>query len=55
MKSSHDDKLKEQGRAIARGMREEKARHQKHMTAAAKRRATLLETAADKMLSGTNQ
>ena len=49
------DKQKEQGRVIARGMREEKAQHQKNMAKAAKRRTTMLEAAAEKALSGTNE
>jgi hypothetical protein len=42
----------EQGRAIARGMQEMNLQHQKNMAKAEKRRATMLERAAEKVLSG---
>ena len=50
MKSSPEDKLKEHGRVIARGMHEEKVQREKNMTQAVKRKATMLEAAADKEL-----
>ena len=52
MKLSNQDKLVEQGRAIASGMRQEKAQTEKNMAKAEKRRATMLEQAAEIALSG---
>lgn len=52
MKSSHEVKLKEQGRVIAQGMNEVGVQREKNMAKAEKRRATMLENAAEKALSG---
>lgn len=42
----------EQGRVIARAMRLEKVQHEKNMIKAERRKATMLENAAEKALSG---
>lgn len=42
----------EEGRAIARGMSEETARKERNKASADKRQATMLERAAEKLLSG---
>jgi hypothetical protein len=52
MKLSPKDKLKEHGRVIARGMHEAKVEQQKNMAKAEKRKATMLERAAEIALSG---
>ncbi len=52
MKSSQDSIVKEQGRAIARGIVEEQARKERNQASADKRRATMLENAAQRALSG---
>lgn len=48
------DGLKEHGRVIARGMHEENMRREKNMATAEKRKATMLERAAERALSGRN-
>ncbi len=45
------DKLKDYGRVIARGMEEVKVEKEKNMTKATKRKATMLEKAAEQALS----
>lgn len=45
-----DDKVVEQGRVIARAMDEFKVQKEKNMAKAVKRRATMLENAAEKAL-----
>lgn len=50
MNLSQEDR--EHGRAIARGIAEENARKERNMAIAAKRRDTMLENAAEKLLSG---
>lgn len=50
MKLSKEDKMVEQGRAIARAMHEENVQRQKNMVKAERRKATMLERAADKEL-----
>jgi len=56
MKSSINDKeqekVREHGRVIARGMQDIKVEQQKNMAKAEKRRATMLEKAAESALSG---
>jgi hypothetical protein len=52
MKSSQEDKLREQGRIIARGIEDVKVEKQKNMIKADKRYNTMLERAAEKALSG---
>ena len=52
MKLSHEDKLVEQGRAVARGMDEIHAQKERNMAKAAKRTQTMLARAAEKALSG---
>ncbi len=44
--------VREQGRAIARGISEENARKERNQASADKRQATMLERAAQKALSG---
>lgn len=46
------DNLVEQGRVIARAMDEHKIQKEKNMAKADKRKATMLERAAEKVLSG---
>lgn len=46
------EQIREHGRVIARGMEDIKVEHQKNMTRAEKRKATMLERAAQKALSG---
>jgi hypothetical protein len=45
-----DDKMVEQGRAVARGMEEIRLQKEKNMVKAVKRRQTMLEHAAEKEL-----
>lgn len=57
MKSSnssmkYNDDMVEQGKAIARGMNAENAQKQKNMARAGKRKATMLENAAEDAISG---
>lgn len=54
MKLSPEDKLRDKahGRVIARAMNEANVQKEKNMASAEKRRATLLENAAQKALSG---
>ena len=52
MKLSQKDKLVEHGRVIARAMDDLKVQKEKNMASAAKRKATMLENAAEKALSG---
>lgn len=54
MKSSknYSDAKVEEGKAMARGMREENMRHEKNIAKAGKRKQTMLENAAEKALSG---
>ncbi len=52
MKSSLNAKLAEQGRAIAQGIQIAEAQKQKNMARAEKRSNTMLENAAEAMLSG---
>jgi hypothetical protein len=56
MKSSgvfkKEEVLKEHGRVIARGIEDLKVENQKNMAKAAKRHQTMLERAADRVLSG---
>lgn len=47
-----NEDLTEHGRAIARGIEDLKVEHQKNMAKAAKRHQTMLEKAADRVLSG---
>jgi hypothetical protein len=49
---SEADQIREHGRVIARGMQDVKVEQQKNMATAEKRRATMLERAAEKLLSG---
>ena len=51
-KSKKEIDLLEHGRVIARGMEDVKVEKQKNMAKADKRRATMLENAADIALSG---
>ncbi len=48
------DELKSQGRVIAQGMHDIKVEQEKNMAKAEKRKATMLERAAEKALSGLN-
>lgn len=50
MNSSKEQIVKEQGRAIARGIAEENARKERNMAIAEKRHNTMLENAAEKAL-----
>lgn len=50
-KITANDALKEQGRAIARGISEENARKERNMAKAAKRQQTMLENAAKKVFT----
>lgn len=50
--SHKDEKLKNQGRVIAQGMRDLKVEQEKNMAKADKRKATMLENAAEQALSG---
>lgn len=52
MKLSQEDKLREHGRVIARGMNDIKVEKQKNMAKATKRQQTMLERAAEQALSG---
>lgn len=52
MKSSHEDKVREHGRVIARGMNDIKVEQEKNMARAEKRRDTMLRNAAEEALSG---
>ena len=52
MKLSPEDKLVEHGRVIARGMHLEKVQQEKNMIKADRRKATMLENAAEIALSG---
>ena len=52
MKSLQADKATIQGRAIAQGMHDVKVEQEKNMARAAKRRETMLERAAENVLSG---
>jgi len=52
MKLSHKDKLVEQGRVMAHAMNEVKVQREKNMIKADRRKATMLENAAEKALSG---
>lgn len=54
MKSSkeYNDEMVENGRAMARGMRQENMQHEKNMAKASKRQQTMLENAAEQALSG---
>ncbi len=52
MKSSQEDKVREHGRVIARGMHDVKVEQEKNMAKAAKRQQTMLENAAERALSG---
>lgn len=54
MKSSQKGKEIELGRVIARGMHQEKVQQEKNMIKADRRKATMLEHAAEKALSGSN-
>ncbi len=54
MRSLKEAESREHGRVIARGMSDVKVEQQKNMAKAEKRRATMLERAAEKALSGTN-
>lgn len=47
------DRHAEQGRAIARAMQEVQVEKQKNMAKAERRKATMLENAAEQVLSGT--
>lgn len=47
---NNEDELINQGRVIARGMEEIKVEKEKSMTKATKRRATMLERAAEKAI-----
>ena len=49
---SDKEHMREQGRVIARGMHELKVEQQKNMATAEKRRATMLERDAERLLSG---
>lgn len=46
-----DEQIKEQGRAIARGIAEENARKERNKAIAAKRKESTLRNAADKMFN----
>lgn len=46
------EKVREHGRVIARGMNDIKVEQQKNMAKAEKRKATMLERAAEKALTG---
>ena len=46
--------VEEQGRAIARGIAEENARKERNQASAAKRQATMLENAAQRVFNQTN-
>ncbi len=50
--NSKEDKLREHGRVIARGMNDVKVEQEKSMMKAAKRKATMLENAAARALAG---
>lgn len=50
--SKEERKATENGRVIARAMREEQVQHQKNMIKAERRRQTMLENAAERALSG---
>lgn len=52
MRLSQKHKLLEQGRVIAHAMNEVNVQREKNMAKAEKRRATMLENAAEKALSG---
>ena len=52
MKLSQEDNMVEQGRVIARAMDDLKVQKEKNMIKADRRRATMLENAAEKALSG---
>lgn len=55
MKSSKhysNEKMVENGKAMARGMRQENMQHEKNMAKAGRRRQTMLENAAEEALSG---
>jgi len=54
MKSLEKNKLLEQGRVIAHAMNEVNIQKEKNMAKADKRKATMLENAAEKALSGSN-
>jgi hypothetical protein len=54
MKSLQKDKLIEQGRVIAHAMNEVNVQKEKNMAKAEKRKATMLENAAERALSGLN-
>lgn len=47
-----EDKMVEQGRAVARGMDELRAQKERNMAKAEKRTKTMLERAAERALSG---
>lgn len=49
--NSSDEQVKEQGRAIARGIAEENARKERNQAIAAKRRESTLRNAADKVFN----
>lgn len=51
MKLSQEDKQVEQGRALARGMHEEKVRQEKNEAKAVKRKETMLRNAAEKLFN----
>lgn len=50
--SKEQEEIREYGRVIARGMEDVKVEQQKNMTRAEKRKATMLERAAQNALSG---
>lgn len=51
-KISNDETLREHGRVIARGIQDIKVENEKNMAKAEKRKATMLERAAERALSG---
>lgn len=52
MKLSQDNKMVEQGRATALAMHELKVQQKRNMASAVKRKASMLENAAQRALSG---
>ncbi len=54
LNTSKEAKLMEHGRVIARAMDEVKVEKQKNMIKADRRKATMLENAAERALSGKN-
>lgn len=51
MKSSKNDKMVEQGKAIAQGMEKIRLQNEKNIAKAVKRKQTMLEHAAEKLFN----